>query len=99
MSIVNFNMNFLNFLEKINMEGKRVVLLGDFNINHLSYKANNEVKNFIDILESHCIAPAINFPTRITTQSSKLIDIILMSQFRSKIYCGNLLAGLSDHLP
>lgn len=100
MSIVDFNMNFLNkILEKISKEGKRLVLLGDFNINLLSYKVNNEVKNFVDILESYQIAPTINLPTRITSQSSTLIDNILVSQFTSKIYSGNLLVGLSDHMP
>ena len=38
-------------------------------------------------------------PTKITTQSSTIIDNILMSSFDSKIYTGNLLVGLSDHCP
>ena len=52
-------------LNKINLDGKRLVLLGDFNINLLDYKDNNEVKNFVDNLQSNLIAPTINLPTRI----------------------------------
>ena len=38
-------------LDKINKEGKRLVLLGDFYINLQAYK-ENEVKNFVDILRA-----------------------------------------------
>ena len=100
MSTGDFNDNFLaNLLERINREGKRLILLGDFNINLLSYKENKDVKSFVDILQSSLITPTINLPTRITSQSSTLIDNILVSHFSSKIYSGNLLVGLSDHMP
>ena len=100
MSTGDFNDNFLaNLLERINREGKRLILLGDFNINLLSYIENKDVKSFVDILQSSLITPTINLPTRITSQSSTLIDNILVSHFSSKIYSGNLLVGLSDHMP
>ena len=95
-----FNENFLaNLLNMINREGKRLILLGDFNIDLLSYKENRDVKSFVDILQSSLITPTINLPTRITSHSSTLIDNILVSNFSSKIYSGNLLVGLSDHMP
>ena len=71
MSTGDFNDNFLaNLLERINREFKRLILLGDFNINLLSYKENKDVKSFVDILQSSLITPTINLPTRITSQSS-----------------------------
>ena len=95
-----FNKNIItNILNKINMEGKRLVLLGGFNINLLDYKDNNEVKNFVDILHNNLIAPTINLPTWISTQSSTLIDNIFISLFNTEIYAGNLLVGISDHMP
>ena len=79
MSTREFNKDIMtNILNKINTEGKRLVLLGDFNINLLEYKVNNEVKNFVDILQSNLIAPTINLPTRISAQSSTLIDLSLI---------------------
>ena len=81
------------------MEGKRLVLLGDFNINLLDYKNNNEVKNFVDILQSNLIAPTINLPTRVSTQSSTLIDNMFISLFNTEIYAGNLLVRISNHMP
>ena len=88
-----FNKNIItNILDRIDMEGKRLVLLGDFN-------DNNEVKNFVDILRSNLIGPTINLPTRVSTQSSTLIDNIFISLLNTKIYAGNLLVGISDHMP
>ena len=50
MSKGEYNKNVMtHVLDKINKEGKRMVLLGDFNINLLDYKNNNEVKGFVDI--------------------------------------------------
>ena len=87
----DFNKNILETIfDKINREGKRLVLLGDFNINLLAYKENKEVKEFVDILQNNLITPTINLPTRITAQSSTTIDNILMSSFNSKVYSGNL---------
>ena len=57
MSTGEYNKNvMMHVLDKINKEGKRLVLLGDFNINLLDYKNNNEVKGFLDILGSNCIS-------------------------------------------
>ena len=95
-----FNKNIItNIFSRINMEGKRLVLLGDFNINLLDYKNNNEVKNFVDILQSNLIAPTINLPTRVSTQSSTLIDNMFISLFNTEIYAGNLLVRISNHMP
>ena len=95
MSTREFNKDIMtNIPNKINTEGKRLVLLGDFNINLLEYKVNNEVRNFVDILQSNLIAPTINLPTRISAQSSTLIDNIFISLFNSEIYAGNLLVGI-----
>ena len=95
-----FNKNIItNIFSRINMEGKRLVLLGDFNINLLDYKNNNEVKNFVDILQSNLIAPTINLPTRVSTQSSTLIDNMFISLINTEIYAGNLLVRISNHMP
>ena len=40
--------HFAPLLDKINMEKKQGVLLGDFNINLLEYNIKNEVGRFVD---------------------------------------------------
>lgn len=97
--ISEFNKTFLApLLDKINKEGKEIILLGDFNINLLN-SHNAEVTEFVDILGSNLILPTISLPTRVTPHSQTLIDNILTSPSKFDIVSGNLTIGISDHLP
>ena len=99
MPIDDFNKTIIApLLDKINKEDKRLVLLGDFNINLLDLE-KREINSFIDILQSNLITPSITLPTRITDHSSTLIDNIFISPFSTKLYSGNLVIGISDHMP
>ena len=99
-SIDEFNLNYLApFLDKLNKEGKKIVLMGDFNINLLNEGNNNSVNDFIDTLTNHLILPTISLPTRVTVNTQTLIDNIFISPFDHEIYSGNLTVGISDHLP
>ena len=73
--------------------------MGDFNINILEYEKNREVEEFLDTLNSHLIIPSILFPTRITDHSETLIDNIYFSHNKYNLNSGNLMVGISDHLP
>ena len=90
--------HFAPLLDKINMEKKQGVLLGDFNINLLEYNIKNEVGRFVDTATSHSFFPTISIPTRITDMSSTLIDNIFISPDENKYESGNFLTGISDHL-
>ena len=91
----NFSKNYISpFPQHISKENKRLVLLGDFNINDF-----DSVKNFVDTLESSFLLPSISLPTRVTATSSTLIDNIFFSPSKYKVSSGNLLIGISDHLP
>ena len=96
-----FSHNFLlPFLEKINRQGKllnKYVLLGDFNLNLINSSDNN-ISEFIDILEKYLLLPYINLPTRITNISQTLIDNIFISPHSYKSFSGNFITGISDHL-
>lgn len=54
-------------------ESKEVIILGDFNTNYLSSKDNKDVK---DLLRQHGFTQLIKQPTRVTMNTSTLIDII-----------------------
>ena len=60
---------------KIEKEQKEVVLMGDFNINYNS-RGN---KQFKDMMKMNGFKQIITSPTRITKESSSLIDLIFVN--------------------
>ena len=100
MPISDFNYKHLGpLLDQISREGKLLILLGDFNINLLRYNDELPIQQFLDTLSSYLLLPQINLPTRISTNSETLIDNIFISATSHKCISGNLLTGISDHLP
>ena len=100
MEVEFFNVEFLSpFLNKVSRENKLCVLLGDFNINLLNCESCQPIGEFLDILGSFRILPHITLPTRITSQSNTLIDNIFISSTNAQTTSGNLMIGISDHLP
>ena len=100
MNMNTFLKNHLNpAMQKILKENKDVVLLGDFNIDLLKSGSNIIVNTFIDTLQSFCLLPSISLPTRVTESTKTLIDNIFFTPNKYRVSSGNLLAGLSDHLP
>lgn len=100
MSLSEFNSDFLSpLLDKVTLENKTIVLLGDFNVNLLNMNTNNNISNFLDIMGNNLILPQIILPTRITTESKTLIDNIFITPSKFKMVSGNLTSGISDHLP
>ena len=74
-------------------------MLGDFNINLLNSDCISSHANFLDHLGSCQVLPYITLPTRITSQSNTLIDNIFLSANNFSSLSGNLIVGISDHLP
>lgn len=100
MSTNSFNRDFLKpLLNKVSIEKKQILLLGDFNKNLLKLNEDAELSAFIDILGSHLILPQILLPTRITATSKTLIDNIFFSVTGQPSISGNLIHMISDHLP
>jgi hypothetical protein len=75
-----------------------LLICGDFNINLLNVDTNSSVADFVDLIYSYSLFPAIHNPTRVTSQSTSLIDNILMCKLRS-VLSGVLCCDISDHLP
>ena len=55
--------------------------MGDFNINLFNYDSHTKTADFINLMFSYSYAPFINKPTRITEQSSTLIDNIFVNNY------------------
>ena len=100
MNIDLFNDSFLSpLLNKISSENKFLVLMGDFNINLLHCDKSLPNANFLDTFGAYHMLPQITLPTRITSQSNTLIDNIFISDTSLSTSSGNLMVGISDHLP
>ena len=85
-------------LDKISLENKTVVLLGDFNLDLLKFEIKPEICKFLDTLSSFLLKPQITLPTRITENSRSLIDNIFISAVPCSTTSGNFISGISDHL-
>ena len=85
-------------LDIINKEQKMCVLLGDFNINLLGQESR-AVSTFVDTLSSNGFFPTVSLPTRVANNSISLIDNMLTNIEKYTIQSGNIMSGISDHLP
>lgn len=70
----NFNEKFNDSLIAAQREQKEILILGDFNANYLDARDNKELKTIINL---NGFRQLIEKPTRITSTSKSLIDIIL----------------------
>jgi hypothetical protein len=90
---------FLNQLEfilsRIHKVSTNLILCGDFNINHLDV---NSRKHLLEsLLASFSLFSTGKFPTRISNNSSALIDNIYIDINRFNFSVHPLINGLSDH--
>src|SRR6218665_2729063 len=96
----SFNNAFGNLLAVLVSERKPCYLLGDFNLNLLKAEAHQETENFLNLLYMHCFYPLIDKPTRITPETSTLIDNIFTNVHPSCIQNASIwITDILDHLP
>ena len=93
------NEGFHQLLHKINNTRKLIFLEGDFNFNLLKYGVHVGTTNFLDFLNSSYFLPQITVPTRLTSNSTTLIDNIFLNTQEFETISGNILSSISDHLP
>jgi hypothetical protein len=87
-------------LSHASLQSNTCYIAGDFNINLLNQATHTPTADFIDTMFASSFLPLINRPTRISTNSSTIIDNI----FTNSPYTNNSLSGIfasdvSDHLP
>ena len=74
------------------------MIMGDFNINLITYNDDKNTGNFLDTMFSQSFLPYITTPTRITRNTKTLIDNIYYNKPLNNIISGNLSSIISDHL-
>ena len=87
---------FNNNLQSTQYE--EIFLCGDYNLNLLDTESNNSVSQFVNQMSSYSLLPVISRPTRITEQTSSLIDNIFIKH-PTNFDSGLIISTISDHLP
>ena len=93
-------LNYINILlDKLDQENKNIILMGDFNMDLLKVKSDNQVQELYNLLTSASKFPHITRPTRITEKSATLIDQLWSNILEKCVQSNILLTDFSDHLP
>ena len=96
-SVQDFTNQHLEYtLQKITVENKQCVLMGDFNVDLLKINPHSESNEFYNNLSSYFFTPYILEPTRL--DSKTIIDNIFFNSLEYHSLSGNLLIEFSDHL-
>ena len=91
---------FHTIVNKLRGMNHDVILGTDQNFDLMKYNMNNNIKDFLDGFISAGFLPTISIPTRITHNSSTLIDNIYLKGFQYFTHSSAVLNyDISDHLP
>jgi len=103
-NIKTFCTNLESSVEHMNKSNIPCIIAGDFNIDLTKYDKNRDTSDFLNSLLINNFMPMIILPTRITKNSSTLIDHIFYREGCNntkdlQTASGNLWCDLTDHLP
>lgn len=91
-----FLRDFDNILASFAPFYDRICCVGDLNINYLNF-SSREVMELNCLLNSMGLTQIITFPTRVTSQTETLIDLIILSDNVEVIKCDTIPSMFSDH--
>ena len=80
-----FGKHMKSILSKNEAIKKEVILIGDFNINHLDFDKNKRVQNFVNLMFRFGMIPTINKPTRVTRHTATAIDHVFTNTIMGNI--------------
>ena len=89
--------NLENIVRVLDVECKELLILGDLNCNYLAHHSDSQLSQLKQLSTVYQLTQLINVPTRITPNSSTLIDVILTNEPSRIITSGVLHIGISDH--
>ena len=94
----DFMLKLDNMLDIAGVQGQEMIVLGDFNCNFNVKKDNiSECKQLKLTFKTHHLTQLIKEPTRVTIDSSTLLDLIASNNPRNISKSGVIALGLSDH--
>ena len=95
----DFLASFSTGLTNLSNSKKVYYILGDFNINILQDNRSNSASEYINLIVSHGAVPVITIPTRVTSNSSTLIDHIITNNTELDLNPAVIEADISNHFP
>ena len=86
-------------MEKIKLEKHKDCIIGmDHNLDFIKHSQHNDTENFINNMQDSSLFPCITWPTRVTKNSSTLIDNIFVSgKHHDRTKSCVILHDISDH--
>ena len=66
----------MTFPKSSHAKTKKIILMGDFNINLLKYDRHGNSSDFLDAMYANFLLPYISAPSRVTPHSKTLNDNI-----------------------
>ena len=85
------------FLSKCDAESKELIVIGDMNCNMIKSPKDSSTKKFIFLSALYNLEQLIKEPTRVTSTSSSLIDLVFTNQPNNISNSGVIDLGMLDH--
>ena len=95
----NFNEFLQESLSNPTVSNKQTFILGDFNVDLLNYNSHTAKTNYANLFFSAQFLPYIIHPSRVSDNSSTLIDNIFANILQCETVSGNILTQITDHFP
>ena len=96
-NITEFSNTMHSILDKV--ASKPCYIMGDYNLDLIKHEIHHPTENFLDTMYANYFIPLINRPTRITRESSTLIDNIFSNNYNVNDHQVNgiLKTDITDH--
>lgn len=95
--VFEFQNSLSTVLSHLKIDKVQCLLMGDFNINFLD--SDQKVEQFKTTMECLALKQLITTPTRVTRDTSSLIDHAYTNYSSTKIHAGVIETDVSDHFP
>ena len=95
----SFNEYLQETLSNPIVSNKQTFILGDFNVDLLNYNSHAPTTHYANLFFCNQFLPYITHPSRVSENSSTLIDNIFSNTVDCETISGNILTQITDHFP
>ena len=93
----DFLTQFESLIKAIENENKEIYILGDLNCDLIKQNLDQHTKKLKSLFKIHQLTQLVNKATRITSNSSTVIDHFITNEPKKNSQCGVVHTGISDH--
>lgn len=83
--------------DKITLEHKKCIMMGDFNVDLLKYETHQKTRLLVDNMYSHGYLSHISRPTRVTSSTATILDHIYTNFVENNAKSGIIITDVADH--